>query len=58
MYQAVGYRTGVIYAEGEYKHDVMRKLNEDFPYHTTRGRNNLATNKPVYPEVILIRRGE
>ena len=53
MLVAAGLKTGKIYAFGEYRADVMRMLDKEYPYKTLDKHNYIGK---VYPEPLQIRR--
>mgnify|MGYP001279737521 CR=1 FL=1 len=60
MFLAIGLESEKVYAEGERKADVLRELNEKYPYSYSRffGTESkfMVDNQSVLPETILIKR--
>ena len=57
MLQAVGCKTGKVYARGDYLSDVFRELQQKFP--DVKRRTDIKTHSYyIYPEqLVIVRRG-
>lgn len=53
-WKAIGLLTRKTYVEGRNKAELLRKLQQKYPYKRGEYRNRKLTNDPVYPEPLLL----
>lgn len=54
IFEAVGRETKKVYARGISKAELMRKLQNKYPYKTRNSEKQSVLDKPVFPEQLRI----